>query len=177
MRKLNLNAKIVLGGPHCTMFPDYAIQLSGADAIINGDGEDAFVEMAEAHNRGRDFEGIEGCGSGPKDGQIVKNKDRKSTKSSTLTLARLLAHPLPRLLPPRHQAALTTTAITSRGCPHSCPFCLTYKKQYRVRDIENILDEMEHCNSLGITEVHFIDDIFTPNSQWVLVLRRRRAPR
>jgi len=23
---------------------------------------------------------------------------------------------------------------------------------------------MEHCLSLGITEVHFIDDLFTPNS-------------
>jgi len=63
---------------------------------------------------------------------------------------------------------LNTTAVTSRGCPHSCPFCLTYKKQYRMRDIESILDEMEHCVSLGITETHFIDDLFTPNSQWVL---------
>ena len=63
---------------------------------------------------------------------------------------------------------MVTTAITSRGCPHSCPFCLTYKKQYRIRDIDHILDEMEHCLSLGITETHFIDDLFTPNSQWVL---------
>ena len=63
---------------------------------------------------------------------------------------------------------MVTTAITSRGCPHSCPFCLTYKKQYRIRDFDNILDEIEDCVSLGITEVHFIDDLFTPNSQWVL---------
>ena len=63
---------------------------------------------------------------------------------------------------------MVTTAITSRGCPHSCPFCLTYKKQYRIRDIEDILDEMEDCVSLGINETHFIDDLFTPNSQWVL---------
>ena len=44
VRKLNPNAKIVLGGPHCTMFPEYAIQLKDADAIIVGVGEDAFVE-------------------------------------------------------------------------------------------------------------------------------------
>jgi len=61
-----------------------------------------------------------------------------------------------------------TTAITSRGCPHSCPFCLTYKKQYRIRDIEDILDEAEHCLSLGVGEIMYIDDLFTPNSQWVL---------
>jgi len=37
-----------------------------------------------------------------------------------------------------------------------------------MRDIDNILDEMEHCVSLGITEVFFVDDLFTPNSQWAM---------
>ena len=41
-------------------------------------------------------------------------------------------------------------------------------KQYRIRAIDNILDEIEDCISIGITEVHFIDDLFSPNSQWVL---------
>ena len=169
VRKLNPNAKIVLGGPHCAMFPDYAILLKDADAIITGDGEDAFVEIAEAFNRGGDFSGIDGVWFKTRDGQIVKNNDRKSTKS-------LDAYPWPDRSRIRYRDyylpgtknPLVTTAITSRGCPHSCPFCLTYKKQYRIRDIENILDEMEHCASLGITETHFIDDLFTPNSQWVL---------
>ena len=31
VRKQNPNAKIILGGPHCAMFPDYAVQLQGAD--------------------------------------------------------------------------------------------------------------------------------------------------
>jgi anaerobic magnesium-protoporphyrin IX monomethyl ester cyclase len=47
VRKLSPNAKIVLGGPHCSMFPDYAIQLKDADAILTGDGEDAFLEMVQ----------------------------------------------------------------------------------------------------------------------------------
>ena len=68
---------------------------------------------------------------------------------------------------PGTKQPMVTTAITSRGCPHSCPFCLTYKKQYRIRAIDNILDEIEDCISIGI-EVHFIDDLFSPNSQWVL---------
>lgn len=168
VRKINPNAKIVLGGPHCAMFPDYAIELPEADAIITGDGEDAFIEIAEAANAGKSLEGIKGVWF-KEDGQIVKNPDRPSTKS-------LDAYPWPDRSRSRYRdyylpgtkEPLVTTAITSRGCPHSCPFCLTYKKQYRIRDIDNILDEIEHCLSLGITEVHFIDDLFTPNSQWVL---------
>ena len=168
IRKLNPNATIVAGGPHTSMFPDYAIQLDGVDAITTGDGEDAFVEMCEAFNNGKDFEGIEGVWF-KRDGQVVKNKNRASTRS-------LDAYPGPDRSRTRYRdyylpgtkQPLSTTAITSRGCPHSCPFCLTYKKQYRIRAIDNILDEIEHCLSLGITETHFIDDLFTPNSQWVL---------
>ncbi len=168
VRKLNPNAKIVLGGPHCSMFPDYAVQLQDADAILTGDGEDAFLDMVKAYDAGKSWEGIDGVWF-KEGGQIVKNKERKSTKSldqypwPDRSRTRFRDYYLPGCKQP-----LNTTAITSRGCPHSCPFCLTYKKQYRMRDIDNILDEMEHCVSLGIHEVHFIDDLFTPNSQWVL---------
>jgi radical SAM superfamily enzyme YgiQ (UPF0313 family) len=169
VRKLNPKAKIILGGPHCSMFPDYAIQLKDADAILTGDGEDAFLEMVERYDKGQSWEGIEGLWFRDTDGTIIKNKDRKSTKSldsypwPDRSRTRFRDYYLPGCKQP-----LNTTAITSRGCPHSCPFCLTYKKQYRMRDIDNILDEMEHCVSLGITETHFIDDLFTPNSQWAM---------
>lgn len=169
VRKLNPNAQIVLGGPHCAMFPEYAMQLQGADAIVTGDGEDAFLDMVKAFDAGRTYEGISGVWWRTKDGQVVKNQERASTKN-------LSAYPWPDRSRSRYKdyylpgtkQPLVTTAMTSRGCPHSCPFCLTYKKQYRIREIDDILDEMEHCLSLGITEVHFIDDLFTPNSQWVL---------
>jgi radical SAM superfamily enzyme YgiQ (UPF0313 family) len=169
VRKLNPGAKIVLGGPHCAMFPEYAIQLKGIDAIVTGDGEDAFLDMVKQHDAGRGFEGIAGVWWIDRDGSVVKNVERRSTKDLTAypwpdrSRSRFRDYYLPGTKQP-----MVTTAITSRGCPHSCPFCLTYKKQYRVREIDDILDEMEHCLSLGITEVHFIDDLFTPNSQWVL---------
>ena len=54
------DAVIVLGGPHCAMFPEYAIQLQGADAIITGDGEDAFLEIIQKYDAGESMEGIEG---------------------------------------------------------------------------------------------------------------------
>jgi anaerobic magnesium-protoporphyrin IX monomethyl ester cyclase len=169
VRKLNPNAKIVIGGPHCAMFPEYAAQLDNIDAMVTGDGEDAFLDMVKAHDTGKDFAGISGLWWKTDDGEMVKNPELPSTKDLTKypwpdrSRSRYKDYYLPGTKQP-----LVTTAITSRGCPHSCPFCLTYKKQYRIRDIDHILDEMEHCLSLGITETHFIDDLFTPNSQWVL---------
>jgi radical SAM superfamily enzyme YgiQ (UPF0313 family) len=168
VRKLNPNARIVLGGPHCNMFPEYAMGLPGVDAIVTGDGEDTFVEMSEALDQGRSWEGISNLWF-RQDGEIVKNPDRPASRS-------LDAHPFPDRRRTRYRdyfvpgakRPLITTAITSRGCPHSCPFCLTYKKQYRIRAVESILDEVEHCLSIGIDEIMFVDDLFTPNSQWVL---------
>ena len=168
VRKLSPNAVIILGGPHCAMFPEYAIQLKGIDGMVTGDGEDCFLELVEKYDKGEDYTGIHGMWF-RKGGDVIRNPERKSTKDLT-------AYPWPDRSRTRYKdyylpgtkQPMVTTAITSRGCPHSCPFCLTYKKQYRVRDIDDILDEMEHCVSLGITETHFIDDLFTPNSQWVL---------
>ena len=168
VRKRNPRAHISLGGPHAIMFPEYAIQLKGVDSICLGDGDDAIVEMVTALDTGRSLEGIPGVWFRDQ-GQIVKNVARKESKSldgqvwPDRSRTRYRDYWVPGSKQP-----MVTTAITSKGCPHSCPFCFTYKKQYRMRDIDNILDEMEHCVSLGITEVFFVDDLFTPNSQWAM---------
>jgi radical SAM superfamily enzyme YgiQ (UPF0313 family) len=169
VRKRNPRAHISLGGPHPIMFPEYAIQLRGVDSICTGDGDDVVVDMAKALDEGKSLEGVPGLWLKSRDGQVVKNAPRKETKSLDWQVwpdrrrTRYRDYWVPGAKQP-----MVTTAITSKGCPHSCPFCFTYKKQYRMRDIDNILDEMEHCISLGITEVFFVDDLFTPNSQWAM---------
>lgn len=170
VRKINPNAHISLGGPHPIMFPDYAIGLEGVDSICVGDGDDAVVEMTKALDAGKSLEHIPGLWlKDRKSGQITKNTARREPKNLDWQIwpdrsrTRFRDYWVPGSKQP-----LVTTAMTSKGCPHSCPFCFTYKKQYRIRDIDNILDEMEHCISLGITEVFFVDDLFTPNSQWAM---------
>jgi len=169
VRKRNPRAHIVLGGPHPIMFPEYAIGLSGVDSICTGDGDDLFVELAQALDAGRTLEGIEGLWFKDKDGTVIKNAPRKEPKDLSWQIWPDRARTRYRdYWVPGAKQAMVTTAVTSRGCPHSCPFCFTYTKKYRMREIDNILDEMEHCVSLGITEVFFVDDLFTPNAQWAM---------
>lgn len=165
-KKQNPNAFVVLGGPHCSMFPEYAIQMEGVDAIILGDGEDTFVELSEARNSGRSLEGIDGLWF-KAGGQIIKNMPRATQKN-------LSHYPWPdrrrvdwkKYYVPGSVELYTTTAVTSRGCPHSCPFCLADKGTYRLRGFDDIIDEMEHCLEVGIKELMFVDDMFSPNSNW-----------
>ncbi len=169
IRARNPSAHISLGGPHPIMFPEYAIQLKGIDSICVGDGDEAIVEMTKALDSGRSLEGIPGLWLKSRDGQIHKTPAIKETKSLDWQVWPDRSRTRYRdYWVPGSKQPMVTTAITSKGCPHSCPFCFTYKKQYRMREIDNILDEMEHCVSLGITEVFFVDDLFTPNSQWAL---------
>ncbi len=169
VKRRNPKAHVMLGGPHPIMFPEYAIGLRGVDSICVGDGDDAILEMVKVLDEGRSLEGIGGVWFKDRDGAVVKNGHRKESKSLDAQVWPDRARTRYRdYWVPGAKQPLVTTAITSKGCPHSCPFCFTYKKQYRVRDIDNILDEMEHCVSLGITEVFFVDDLFTPNSQWAM---------
>ena len=162
VRKLNPNAHISLGGPHPIMFPDYAIGLDGVDSICLGDGDDVVVDMVKAMDEGKSMEGIPGLWlKDRKSGQITKNTARRELKNLDWQVWPDRSRTRYRdYWVPGSKQPLVTTAITSKGCPHSCPFCFTYKKQYRIRDIDNILDEMEHCVSLGITETFFVDLFF-----------------
>ncbi len=169
VRRCNPAAHIALGGPHAIMFPEYAIGLRGVDSICTGDGDDVIVELVEALDQGRSLEGIKGLWFRDGTGQVVRNPEREVPRNLDWQIwpdrsrSRFRDYWVPGA-----KQKLVTTLITSKGCPHSCPFCFTYKSQYRVRDIDNILDEIEHCISLGIREIFFVDDLFTPNSQWLI---------
>jgi radical SAM superfamily enzyme YgiQ (UPF0313 family) len=169
VKRINPRAHVSLGGPHPIMFPEAAIGLRGVDSICTGDGDDVIVEMIEAMNQGRGLEGILGLWFRDAGGEVVRNPPRPAPRTLDWQVwpdrsrTRFRDYWVPGA---KHN--LVTTVITSKGCPHSCPFCFTYKSQYRVRDIDNILDEIEHAISLGIREVFFVDDLFTPNSQWLI---------
>lgn len=168
IKKRNPNALIILGGPHPIMFPDYAIDLPYVDIICTGDGDDVFIDLITALDKGHSLETVQGIWF-KENGQVVKNAARKESRDLTWqTWPDRRRTKYQDYWVPGSQQPLVTTAITSRGCPHSCPFCFTYTKQYRMRDIDNILDEVEDCISIGITEVFFCDDLFTPNSQWAM---------
>ena len=168
VRRHNPDAHISLGGPHPIMFPEYAIGMPGVDSICTGDGDDVIVELVEALDKGRSLEGIDGLWFNTEDGALIKNPPRAEPNSLDWQVwpdrrrIRYQDYWVPGAKHP-----LITTVITSKGCPNNCPFCFTYKQQYRVRAIDNILDEIEHCISLGIREVFFVDDLFAPPGDWI----------
>ncbi len=53
-----------------------------------------------------------------------------------------------------------TSVITSYGCPHKCSFCVSGKINYRYRDPDNIIQELDYLKKIGVKEIMFKDNIF-----------------
>ena len=68
---------------------------------------------------------------------------------------------------------LSTTMVSSRGCPYHCIFCLwpntLYGHKCRMRSAENVVAEIgEAVKKYGIDEIYFDDDSFALNRKRVL---------
>jgi B12-binding domain/radical SAM domain protein of rhizo-twelve system len=50
----------------------------------------------------------------------------------------------------------------ARGCPWACTFCnkTLFRNRFRERDVESVLQEIDHLISRGVDYIYFIDEIF-----------------
>lgn len=170
--KTVISSKIVVFGPHVTLFPQQTINQPFVDAIILGEPELTFLDFARK-GKFNECEGIwykEG-------GEVIKNGTGKQIED----LDKL---PFPAWdLMPYHAyngAELMrnlkpfVTALTSRGCPYSCIYCpypVTQGRKQRVRSPENVVNELEWLvNSLKVKAVLFRDPEFALNRDRVVAI-------
>ncbi len=57
----------------------------------------------------------------------------------------------------RHPAA---TILTDFGCPFACDFCFMERVKHRLRDINNVTEELAHLHESGIRELFLADQSF-----------------
>ncbi|MBU0615662.1 MAG: B12-binding domain-containing radical SAM protein, partial [Nanoarchaeota archaeon] len=151
IKKNNQNIKIILGGPHATTLCDeILIRIASVDIIVNGEGEETFLELAS----GKAIKDIKGIAYREKD-QIKHNPPREPTDIETLPI------------PARYYNY--QRIITSRGCPGACIFCSTpqfWGRDIRFRSPESVIKEIELLNkNYGTSYFIFSDDTFTANKK------------
>lgn len=170
------NCKIVLCGPHTSVFPEQILQ---EHCLINylliGEYEFALLELVDALENNSSLEFISGLAYRKED-KIILNNPR-------LALDNLNDLPWPeREDVPIYSyndgfAGLPSPNVqmwTSRGCPFSCIFCLWPQTIYaehkvRLRNIEDVANEMEYLiHRFRFKAVYFDDDIFNADRKYVL---------
>jgi anaerobic magnesium-protoporphyrin IX monomethyl ester cyclase len=104
-------------------------------------------------------------------GEIVINPDRPFIPNlDDLPIPHHEMLPLDKQRMPMMKGAFTFI-VTSRGCPAGCKYCIkhvSYQNSVRVRSAENMCDEIEYLNQLGIYNIHMYADLFTVNREHVI---------
>ena len=171
VRKARPSAFVVMGGAHVTSFPEQAARFSGIDAAIQGDGELPLLRLLDT---------LEGGGSLDDVPSILLRRDDGSVYAAplaepvhdldTLPFPDRDACPPGRYFTPGMKGGLTTTMMSSRGCPHRCVFC-NVPHRYRARSPESVVDEMEECvRRHGVQDIHFVDDLFNASAERVMAI-------
>jgi len=170
VKEIDRSITIVLGGPHVNLFPEETINLNGVDFLVLGEGEETFTKLMHALSAKTSLKDITGIvykengsivntGGNP----LITDLDNLPFPARHLTQVEKYSSLL-------SSGKIVTTIFTSRGCPYKCSFCDRphLGKIFRARSANNVVDELEECVNLGITEFLFYDDTFCVDKKRVI---------
>lgn len=159
-KELDATRPVVLGGAHVNACPQQVLNDPNVDFILLGEGERTLPQLALAlqEEKYEALESIRGLGYKTQSKQHVPGHGDLIEDIEGLPLpARELIDPARYTLGGKR----VTMLVTSRGCPYHCTFCsifLTAGRQFRVRSINSIIDEMKLCRARFGAEIFDIED-------------------
>jgi radical SAM superfamily enzyme YgiQ (UPF0313 family) len=147
-------ATVIYGGIHATLYPDEALDLGGAHAVVKGDGDVVWPEVIRAVRANalqRVYEGgrIEG-------GEFLPARWD--------------------LMPP--DSYMWASVQTLRGCPKHCSFCSVWRtdgQKPRPRTTDAVVSEIVELRQRGFRFIALADDNFYPVPLADLKMAARRA--
>lgn len=158
--KENSNVPVVVGGWHCTLFPEQMAGSQYIDYVVTGEGEEHLVKIADALKNGKSLENkifrkeILNLDTLPMPAyDLDEDIERFITSYLTDKLSEFVKQPM-RWLPYE----------SSRGCPSQCTFCIntvTANTRYRKKSAKKIISEIGSVVSkYNLTHLKIVDDNF-----------------
>ena len=157
----------VLGGPHATVFYDYALDDPNLDLVVLNEGEITFPELLRALREDRPLDGVAGIVF-KREGRLVQTPPREHVPELDT-----IPFPAWDLIDwKRYAVQISMNAysaaqpwailFTSRACPYQCTYCHSiFGKKVRYRSLENVMAEIELLTqTYGVRELQIVDDIF-----------------
>ena len=166
---------VVLGGPQAIVAPDDALkELEDVDALVRGEAELVMPEMARLLNAAEPLEHVNGitCRC---NGRLIDTGIGPEPPED------LDLYPSPYLTGVLNlEGKNTAILLSSRGCSHTCRFCVTSgicKTKVRYHSIERVLSEMEFLSKTGVERFWFADPNFTQDRTRTEELLRKKIDR
>ncbi|MBU4289003.1 MAG: B12-binding domain-containing radical SAM protein [Proteobacteria bacterium] len=156
---------VVLGGHGPTPVPEFYMKLTGADAVVLGEGERPFLNLIKALESKTSLYNVKGIAF--KDGNDCIVNEREAPIKNLDTIPHPYYEPLPmeyyvnaKVFQMKRTDRMINM-ITSRGCNYNCNFCQRIEKGIRFRSVESIMDELKkYIREYHINFVVFWDELF-----------------
>ncbi|MBU1076026.1 MAG: B12-binding domain-containing radical SAM protein, partial [Spirochaetes bacterium] len=166
---------IIMGGVHLSVMPEDTMEkIPEIKVGVIGEGEETLLEIVRMYSKKKkNLNSIKGIVYREK-GKIKRTPVRPAMDLNKLPMPdrELLDLDYYLFSVPGKGFERTTLLATSRGCPYSCTFCSSktiWGQCVRLRDVENVLDEIDHVvNKLNIKYINFSDDTFTLNRNRII---------
>jgi len=138
--KKRFNIPTIVGGSHPTVDPERSIQKTGVDMLCIGEGEKALFELLKRMEHGKDPSDIPNLWVKRENGEIIRNNLGAQIQMDDIP------EPNWDIFDERHRIRPFEGELKSygffeisRGCPHSCSYCINDKmhKLYKEANIDS----------------------------------------
>jgi anaerobic magnesium-protoporphyrin IX monomethyl ester cyclase len=152
---------VILGGWHPSLLPDQTLACPYVDVVVNGQGEDAMLEIVQHIESGESLKGIKGVGY-KEDGRLVFNSPRalKPLREMPPKAYHLSDFDAYERVCGRRWAMYTS----SLACPFNCAYCTNeglYGRQWNALAADQVVEEVTDLVSrYGLSLLWVVDDNF-----------------
>ena len=163
IRSINPNIKLMCGGFGPSFNPQRFVKDGVFDIAMIGEGEQTIVEVCDylTGNSSRKLNEIKGIVY-EEDGKLIRTQKRELIKNIDD-----IPFPARDTMNMALERKSTVNILTARGCMGNCLFCsvnafnkLSIGNKWRGRSVENIVDELEQLQNMGVKYIKVIDDSF-----------------
>lgn len=169
LKKVN-DSKIVIVGPPASQFPNEILK-QNIDIVAKYEYDLTLTEIADNIEGNKGLESVRGIVYND-EGKIIENPPRNFMNSDELDKIPFVSEVYKNHLNIKdyfltHTLNPMVQIFSGRGCPNYCTFCSWPKtlmgRNYRIRSVENLVDEFEYVNNefKPIKEIFIEDDTFT----------------
>lgn len=173
VRQLRPKLPIVFGGWHPTLLPEQTLNADCVDAIVRGQGELTFVEVAQRLNAGESLAGILGV-SYKQGAGFIHNPDRPVANINQLPMPAY--HRVDVDAYERACGVRKTVYASSVGCPYACNYCtdtVFYNRRFNALAAARVVSEVaELVRRYGFKEISFLDSNFLVDVKRALAIAR-----
>lgn len=161
----------LLGGHLVSAAPEYFLEKTQADIATIGEAEETIKDIVEFKDR----KTIDGIAYREKNKYFVTNKrgpilDLDSISRPLYELFPIDYYKLQRF-PEIKNSQFSMSMVTGRGCNYHCTFCYRTSKGYRLKSIQNIVDELLFLKkTYDISYIDFADDLTMASKQRMVEL-------